>query len=157
MKKRDPETPHGIPIWCHHHGSKIKVLAFDKVSRILLIGGSAAKVTIKRAPSVRLYKGDGWLVDWKVVQRQPLEVVRGCRWFDDNELSAAFGLTDAISSYSEWLINRFGGNSAEQGKYIRWGIFLNIPCPGTGHDGDPNVSIHLDDQIKYIVQQLLQQ
>jgi hypothetical protein len=151
MKKRNPEFHRGLPIWCHQHGSKMQLRLFDKEVPTLVISGSAAEVTIGSREDT-----EGWFVNWKVVQYQPYEVVRGCRKFSDDEIAAAFGLVDEVSGYSEWLINRFGGDSAEQGKYIRWKTFLNIPCPGTGNDGDPNISIHLNDQIKFAVHQLLQ-
>jgi hypothetical protein len=56
----------------------------------------------------------------------------------------------------EWLLDRYGGDSAAQGFYIRWRNCLNIPCPGTGHDGDPNISVTLSDDIKEAVRQLLE-
>jgi len=32
---------------------------------------------------------------------------------------------------------------------------LNIPCPGTGHDGDPNVSVYIEESIQRAIEQLL--
>lgn len=43
----------------------------------------------------------------------------------------------------------------KQGAFIRYGNFLNIPSPGTGHDGDPNISILIDGPIRRAVRQLL--
>lgn len=149
-----PETRFGMPIWCHHHGSKMRVEKFDHPNHTLVIAGSAAKVTITKVsihPDTK-----GWFVDWEVVQWMPCnEGTRGRSFFNDKDLAAAFGLSDESGKYGQWLINRYGADSAEQGKYIRWKDYLNIPCPGTGHDGDPNVSIHLDQQIKDAVRKLL--
>ena len=74
---------------------------------------------------------------------------------DDEHLKMAFGLSEESGKYGDWLIGRFGGESAEQGQFIRFENFLNIPCPGTGHDGDPNISIVLDDKIRDAVEHLL--
>lgn len=154
VQQRDPEIRWYFPIWCHHHGSKMRVEQLDQQNRVLVISGSAAKVTIRKASSV-YPNAKGWFVDWEVVQYQPYEEgVRGRSHFNDEDVAAAFGLSES-GKFGEWLIKQFGADSASQGKYIRWRNFLNIPCPGTGHDGDPNVSIHLDEEIQNAVRQLL--
>ena len=156
VQRRDPEIRWYFPIWCHHHGSKMCVEQFDRQNQVLVISGSAAKVIIRKASSV--YPGaKGWFVDWEVVQCKLYEEgVHGRSRFNDEDIKAAFGLSESSGKFGEWLIKQFGADSAEQGKYIRWKNFLNIPCPGTGHDGDPNVSIHLDEEIQNAVRQLLE-
>ena len=141
------------PIWCHHHGAKMQVVQFNQEEHRLVIAGSAAKVTIRHGSQIQ-EGGDVWVVDWEVTHAHD-EVVRGRRRFEKHELLAAFGLTAHSGNFGQWLLERFGADSAEQGKYIRWRHFLNIPGPGTGHDGDPNVSIHIDDGIREVVRQLL--
>ncbi|MBI4119168.1 MAG: hypothetical protein HY452_02815 [Parcubacteria group bacterium] len=155
VRRKDPQIRWCYPIWCHHHGAKMRVSQFDQQNRILTISGSAARVTIRKASLV--YRDvEGWFVDWKVIQLSPYRVgARGRSQFNDEDLAAAFGLSENSGKFGDWLIEQFGADSAEQGKYIRWRNFLNIPCPGTGQDGDPNVSIHLDDEIRNAVQQLL--
>lgn len=155
VQRRDPEIRMYFPIWCHHHGSKMCVEQFDQQNRVLVISGSAAKVTIRKASSV-YPDAIGWFVDWEVVQYKPYENgVRGRSQFNSENLAAAFGLSESSGKFGDWLIEEFGADSAEQGKYIRWKNFLNIPCPGTGHDGDPNVSIHIDEEIQNAVRKLL--
>lgn len=151
IQRRDPEIGVIGPEWCHHHGSKMRVEKFDKDEQIIIISGSAAKVEISR----RIAGVDvEWFVDWEVIQNHT-EKTKGCVIYTSDDLLAAFGLSDESSDHSVWLIERFGADSARQGKYIRWKEFLNIPCPGTGHDGDPNISIHLDEQMVNAVRQLL--
>ena len=153
---KDPELRWFFPIWCHHHGSKMRVEKLDQEKHILIIAGSAAKVVITKASTLKT-KAEGWFVDWEVVQYVPYdEVVQGRRQFSDEELAAAFGLTNDSGEFGQFIIDRFGGDSAEQGKYIRWREYLNIPCPGIGHDGDPNVSIHLRTEMKNVVRKLLE-
>lgn len=153
---RDPEIRWYFPIWCHHHSSKMRVEQFDKRNRVLVISGSAAKVRIRKASSV-YPDAKGWFIDWEVIQSQPYkEGVRGRSRFNDDDLAAAFGLSESSGKFGDWLIEQFGADAANQGKYIRWKNFLNIPCPGTGHDGDPNVSILLDEEIQNAVRQLLE-
>lgn len=136
-----------IPSWWHSHGDKMSVRSFAPKIH-LVIAGSAATLTIKRAPPE---VGDGmWHVSWRVVQFAPepfTEEVWGRRIFTGEELLLAFGRpnSDGPSSLHE----------ERQGKFIRLGNFLNIPCPGTGHDGDPNVSVYLTDEIRAAVSGLL--
>ena len=154
-KRRDPEIRWYFPIWYHHHGSKMFVEKLDQKKHVLVIIGSAAKVSIRKASSV-YPNTKGWFVDWEVVQCKPYEEgVRGRSQFNDEDIEAAFGLFEASGKCGDWLIERFGADAAEQGKYIRWKQFLNIPGPGTGHDGDPNVSIEIDEEIQNAVRQLL--
>ena len=80
---------------------------------------------------------------------------KGRAWFSEEDLKSAFGFSDKSGEYGYWLIERYGADVASQGKYIRWRDHLNIPCPGIGNDGDPNVSIYLDDDIKNAVRELL--
>jgi len=129
----------------------MRVEEFDSGNHLLVIAGSAARVRItRRATTV----DEGWFVDWEVVQTQQ-EKVNGRVIFTSDDLRAAFGLSEESGRFGDWLIKRFGADSAAQGRYIRWKNFLNIPCPGTGHDGDPNVSIHFDEEIQDAVRQLL--
>ena len=148
--RRDPEMGgFGIPIWCHHHGSKMRIQCFNKNESFVFIKGSAASLRIILVPNGL------WLVEWEV-ENGIFKKVNGSTVFTRDELRAAFGLSDDSGKFGGWLIDQYGADSAQQGVYIRWKDFLNIPCPGTGHDGDPNISIHLDDEIKIAVRQLLE-
>ena len=71
-----------------------------------------------------------------------------------DRLRGAFGLSDEVLEGSAWLVESYTAQSAAQGKYIRLGKFLNIPCAGTGHDGDPNVSIVINPDMRDAVDRL---
>lgn len=145
----------GYPIWYHHHGDKMRQVCLDHQQ--LVIEGSAARVIITKASTI-YPRAKGWFVDYEVVQYQPYdEMVRGRRRFDDEDLAAAFALTDSLGErdYGEWIVERFGGSSANQGKYLRYRCCLNIPGPGIGCDGDANVSIDIKEDMQKAVAQLL--
>lgn len=150
-----PNLKIGIPNWCHMHGSKMSVRNFDQENSILVLDSSAATVVITKGSS--MFPGhEGWFVDWKVVQSAPQKVgVQGRAWFSDQDIKSAFGLSNISGKYDHWLIEQYGADVAEQGRYIRWKNYLNIPCPGTAHYGDPNVSIHLEENIRNAVQKLI--
>lgn len=152
LETRAPKTQMGKPEWWHNHGHKMHVKELDLTARRLVIEGGA-DVTI--AHNAERKDEIEWLLDWEVSQGGD-ELVRGRRTFTSAQLAAAFGVNDTASGeYGEWLLDRYGGESAEQMLYIRWKDFLNIPCPGTGHDGDPNVSIFLWPETVEAVRQLL--
>lgn len=153
LAPRKPEMELSKPKWCHHHCLKMRVDKFYKDNYLIVIAGSAAQVRItRRAMTV----DEGWFVDWEIIHSQQ-ESAEGRVIFTTEELRAAFGLSNSPGGeFSYWLIQDYGGDSASQGKYIRWQNYLNIPCPGTGHDGDPNVSICLDNEIKDTVRWLLE-
>lgn len=141
----------GCPDWFHHHGRKMRLTVADTTKQVVVISASAATLTI----SVKeVGRGDEWFVAWEVVQSQ-LAKTNGRVVMSCDELSAAFGIADHSYRYGGWVIKRFGGDSANQGQYLRYQDFLNIPCPGTGHDGDPNISVELDDEIKDAIRQLV--
>lgn len=161
------------PAWWHHRGEKMTVTFLDTVNTVLELTASAASVTIKelevepvwQKPLLRkkaasaqtpiVYKTE-WIVRWQVVQTVNLDFVNGQARFFTEELRAAFGIQPLPRELSHmWLIQQYGADDARQKLFIRRGPYLNIPCPGTGHDGDPNVSIYVTDEIKAAVEQLL--
>jgi hypothetical protein len=157
MAAKLPELKNGHPIWWHHHGRKMEVS--EQTDDRLIIKSNAARLTIQKAspifPDEPLTK-DHWFVDWQVVQCRPIqELVSGRRWLTRDDLRSAFGIIDDSGKYGKWLIDRYGADAAEQMKYIRWHEFLNIPCPGTGNDGDPNISIEISDEIQRAIAKLL--
>ena len=161
-----PELRMGHPVWWHGHGTKMQVEMLDLEERRLVLSGSAAKVTVTKSSSIDPEYQRHWMVNWNVIQSVPdKEGAQGGVLFSRGELAAAFMLTNdpedsafgnaRYPSYGEWVVDDFGGDSAAQGRFIRWGEFLNIPCPGTGHDGDPNVSVLVDEAMKEAIRSLL--
>jgi len=142
------------PVWWHTRGLKMHLKECDENRKHIVIEGSAAKVTIDRVNIDRIV---GWFVEWRVVNCFPIkEQTDGRVMMSYSELAAAFGLNnDYVVQGSDWLIDQYGGTVASQGKFIRYQKYLNIPCPGTGHDGDPNVSIELKEEIKEAVGSVL--
>ena len=148
MTRIPDQDDSGPPIWWHHHGSKMRLVAQRyKVNKCVALKGSVAELKVGKLGK------NCWLVTWKVIHG-PDENSFGRIFMDDQCLAAAFGL-DNTPIGSRWLIERFGGTVARQGKFIRSKNYLNIPCPGTGHDGDPNVSVELNAEIISAVSELL--
>ena len=147
----EPRLFLSLPDWCHSHCAKMQQVSLDVNLHVLAIRGSAAFLRISPA---NLDASEGWFVEWEITHG-PWSTSSGRVIMDRNELEAAFGLSEETGKDGNWLLERYGGDSAVQGKFMRSGNYLNIPCPGTGHDGDPNISIELSDNIRDAVRQLL--
>lgn len=107
--------------------------------------------------------GDDWAVWWRVRHGRyyaGAPHVEGLTSFNDLEFAEAFSLTDNFPPFQGLdaeLVARYSATVARGGKFIRAGNFLNVPGPGTGLDGDSNLSIYLSGDIKDAARGLLTQ
>lgn len=138
--------PMGKPIWWHHHGIKLGLMT--KLKQSLRLESSAAEL------SISYLRKNEWEVCWKVGQVGD-QGSSGMVIFSSKELREAFDYRVVPKKNESFLFVRFGATAARQGKFIRTDRFLNIPCPGTGYDGDPNISILLTQEIVEAVRKLL--
>ena len=153
MNGKVPELDEmGQPVWWHHHGTKMKFQEMDSIEGSwVVIRGSAAEVRIMKITK------DNFVAKYRI-DHGPLIEIQGLVGMRRSELTAAFLGAIQVDEYdklSQWLLDRFGGTVARQRGFIRWNSFLNIPGPGTGHDGDANVSIKIDNAIEKAVVGLL--
>lgn len=130
----------------------MRLKSFDRNHRVVTLEGSTAAVAIYPTPLGS--RKPGWIVKVEVVHEGYTEPDSGARHFTDEELASAFGLSDYVDTGLKF-VGRYGAHAGKQGTYIRQGRYLNIPCPGTGGDGDPNVSICISDEIASAVKELL--
>jgi hypothetical protein len=146
------------PPWFRHLGPKTRVdeSCLDKKQLAIIVGTAALKISRLQAEigSVRM-----WKIEWNILHSNN-SAVTGSISFTDKELAIAFRL--AIADEDEQKLNRglvlrerYEGDRASQGKFLGWHNCLNIPCPGSGGDGDPNFSVEIDDRIQDAVEQLL--
>lgn len=148
----------GTPEWFHRGGVKMTVCAYDPVKYQVVISSTsdAARVVVRPAPA------RNWIVvEWRI-RFSVSTGVEGSIWMPVEECKAAFGIRDDLpkspkGSIDDHFIRRFGATVAVSGCFIRTGNFLNIPCPGIGMIGDPNVSVLLDDEITRAVGRMLEQ
>ncbi len=153
MEKKGPELDEmGQPVWWHHHGTKMKFQKMDSIEgKWVVIRGSAAEVRVMKITD------NQFIVKYRI-DHGALTEINGLINFTKPELMAAFlGVphVDEYDGYSKWLLDRFGGDIARQRTFIRWRSFLNIPGPGTGHDGDANVSIKIESDIAETIHALI--
>ena len=140
----------GVPEWFHPCGSLMKLTDIDRLSWWIRFEAPNAVLVIQLEPSLQ-----GFYLAWVLGSDEKIDAVKGRVLLTLSEMQSAFGFTDVCDTRFVPLIKRFGGCCASQGRFIRWQNYLNIPCPGTGRDGDPNISIELTPEIKAAVQELL--
>jgi len=141
------------PPWFHKKGLEMRL--FSRSKSQVVISGSEARTTITKADTLH-ERTVGWFIDWEMVQQYPYGIgVSGRRHFSDEELAAAFGLSDSEGKSGQSLRHKYLLQSVEEGKYGRTGNYLNIPSPGTGCNGDPNISVYITEEIRKAIAAIL--
>lgn len=151
--ERAPTIKLYYPVWWDHHGMGMQLRPEQSNHhRVVVDSGSngVAVLRITRAESPRPL----WVATWNIRQ-SPSEVLYGETLMGEDTLKGAFGMDNITPRGSEWLIERYGGTSAEEGRYIRYRDFLNVSGPGTPSQGRPNISVELDARIKSAIGDLL--
>jgi hypothetical protein len=106
--------------------------------------------------------GIRWIINGEMLKEEGMvtgegekELIKGYRGFFLRHLLTAFDVPEHPNSSHPSLAKRFDAEHAVLGKFIRVGDFLNIPGPGTGMDGDANLSVHLNEWIREESQRFL--
>lgn len=153
MIEKNPTGACGdAPVWWHHNGAEMRPL-FGGEDKKIEIYSDSALLTISPNEHSRDDR-DLWLVTWEIRRLSPCGI-NGKTTMSTEALCRAFALAEGTAKSSDWLLQHYGADSAEQERYIRSGDYLNIPGPGTGRDGDPNVSVLLDEDIREAVRHIL--
>ena len=143
----------GLPVWHHHHSRKIDVEHVPESSNgnVVKLSANATELVItSNLPN------PGHTVEY-VIKHGGSSETHGRVWMGQSDLCTAFCISNVCyaDGGGQHLLDRFGGDVAVQGRYIRFGPCLNIPGPGTGHDGDPNISVYVTDEIQEAVRSFL--
>jgi hypothetical protein len=145
-----------VPDWWSPKGFEMHLAYRDDqrivIERTILVKNvrrSVARIEVERAD------GLGWIVVWRIDFPNGVEFSAGKRIMTDQDLAAAFGLDDYIAPNSEEMAGVWDLSAAKQGCFVRQEEFLNIPCRGTGDDGDPNISLEITTEIKKAISALL--
>jgi len=157
-KHTSTKVPPAPPKWWNAHGNEMtagKVGPLDGVPAELFISsGVIAHIKINQ-----VQRRPKWTVDWLLHHFGGLDIPHsgGRIEADTRELLQMLGSDDREQDAgSLWLIERYGGTVALQGKFIRWGRYLNISGPGTGRNGDANISVYVTDEIEQAVRTLIE-
>jgi hypothetical protein len=140
------------PLWWHKYGQSVTILdelTPPSTEMTLTSGSCHVKISKGRNRST-------WAVRW-IIYAKGSDKVDGFRTFNTSELRLAFGLVTFGNGGSDPVFVRKNLVTAGvPGKYIRLGQHLNIPCKGTGEDGDPNASIIVSDAVSKAVARFIE-
>jgi hypothetical protein len=145
---RPPElqAPEAAPSWfCAGH--KFTIQIEDEKNHLLSLRNGSAHLSIMPA-------GDaGWLMKYHnnlSAESDGLSsFLEGRVYLDTSAIRSVFGLPPQ---------NRTEEHQDEariRSQFIRSGNFLNVPGPGSGQEGDANISIYITQEIKDAVMRLL--
>jgi len=131
-----------VPVWWHpggnslsfHSGSEDHLCLSSEYARLILSGRQGGCVVQWLIKTPHCANKDGYLAGQII--------------FDIPTFIAAFGGLDLVHFTAYPMIHLHGGVAARQGFFLRFDEYLNIPGPGCGMDGDPNISIYLEHEIK---------
>ena len=132
------------PSWAHYASARVYIVFNRQGKKCLTISSGSCHLKIRPI-------GDGkrkWEVRWIMFDKGPGNEVYGTRIFNPVELATAFDLHRDLVKTDDLFTAHYNAEYGIPGKFIRKGQFLCIPCPGTGVDGDPNMSIFLFPFIK---------
>jgi hypothetical protein len=139
------------PAWWHPHGFKMGLQEINpRVNAnhaFLRIGTGVAQVEVAADDGGRTMS---FSVHWTLIHSRGR--VSGTVYMLGDILTAAFGLTDVTSPDSESFVAKYKATAGAHGIFLRRGNYLSLPCPGTGSDGDPNVSLYLSPEIKAAIE-----
>lgn len=140
----------GIPDWHHPQSYRIHLEKAD--SSHVVIQAPAARFTIvELLDADTIYK---WIARWEILFSEGTgtrsEIVMSAQ-----DLCEAFALNEHTECEGRWWANPHQDIASRKGVYFRYDRYLNIPGPGTGQDGDPNISIFLTAEIKKAVTHLV--
>lgn len=125
------------PSWYHCNGGKISQIGINSANsptrKVLILGSKTVGIKIHRDP-----QGTGYLIKYEIHHPSDTPTTWGKISMSEIEIQKAFGLSGECNGEDEQMVPE---------KFIRQGRYLSIPGPGTGNDGDPNVSIYLDEAL----------
>ena len=139
------------PSWLVGHGIKMEV--HEKGLGTLTLKGSVARLEIVSfGPKAGPHE---YKVAWNVTHVDGY--TSGSVNMNRDDVARAFGIVNGMGDGGGALRAPDGKeiHAAAQGLYFRRSRYLNIPHPGTGRQGDPNISVYVTDEIRKAVFELI--
>ena len=133
------------PKWWHAGGNKLEVHEIVLEGTNPCVKLKSKKVTITITPDMR--NKNHWKLKWSILHVGRASSIDGEVTLSDHEMQNAF-----LRASTQ------GKEISNSGYYCRLEDWLNIPNPGTGEDGDANVSIKVgegNDHISWAVARLM--
>ncbi len=158
--------PGGMPDWFNRNGVKTDSIRRSPgfvsfANRSTLSDEGPAKMTVNK-----LHNCEDYRIDYRL--EHGTGDTEGSVRFSKEMLEVAFGIikpSTALFTNSRFppialfvnscFLGKYGGDAAILGGFIKWKNYLNVPMPGTGADGDPNISIEVTPRIRKAIKDFL--
>jgi hypothetical protein len=153
LKPTSPNTRYpGIPDWHHSGSSKLRVTDHSEAHQFMELVSGGSRVTVGKFAG----PGKGWTIQYELTHG-PHSHTKGQVLLSSAELAWAFALADDCTGQEvdQILLDMYGGDACKVGGYFRSGMHLNVPGPGHGYHGDPNLSILITEEMQRIVRKML--
>jgi hypothetical protein len=141
------------PKWFHNLGRFVYRTSDRRDPFTLTFTSKSAHLKISKAHTSGL-----WKIRWIIYFGKRTGKVEGHLIFTEAELRTLFHLCrtegDVCALDAEYGI-KWGAEIAAPGLFVRSKIFANVPGPGTGKDGDPNISFMITKIMKEKVEHLI--
>jgi len=133
------------PAWWHPKGAFMRVhhVVSQPHKRELFIKGASDSFWLNITSQAGAAT---WYLQWQLYHEWAQQVTGKVR-LATGELCLAFALQE-LPLEQDPLISRYRQWVCRPGCFFRLADFLNIPCRGTGQNGDPNMSLLLTPEIK---------
>lgn len=147
------------PDWFHQKGYEMMAGDVDGEGKLIIFGNSTPG-----GIEIRTSDGEEFLLQWEICIPKIGGMRQGRQWLTRDQMVRAF-CTAGVANVSseggiplpehEVFLKRYQADCGLVGIFIRRGDFLNLPCPGTGDMGDPNISIFLSSELRKKVEMFL--
>ena len=133
------ESDKDKPIWWNRSGKGTYVVKGNIGGRSITVTNGVGHLIIYK-PVVGTKKT--YTVRWMIFGKGGKEVnaVDGYRQFTKEQILTAFGVSQGNPITDTVFAEKHDAVCGIPGLFIRKLGYLNVPCPGTGIDGDPNLS-----------------
>lgn len=132
--------------WYNREGPYYQIKSLPEDKAIILLWHQAEL-------RVRKTGRDIFTIEWKINHGNGK--VSGQVDFSKEDLRRAFGIKKGCEPRHVMFMRKYEAVAAYPGKYVRQDLRLNIPCPGTGFNGDPNISIDIKPELVAAIKTLL--
>jgi len=139
-----PSPPH----WWVSHGGKMEVKRRSNLR--LLLKSSTSELELSRDD------GSGTFTVFYRLHHGSGSTEHQINGLHETEVKEMFALENGgRSDYQIFAPLTTYADAALPGAYCRQAGYLNIPHPGAGKQGDPNLSVHITEEIRTAVQDFL--
>jgi len=129
------------PSWFREYGECLELQKTEGRIELSCEFGAVHVGLLRASLSVYFDRKGSWVIEWEIAESEGVQSVRGARVVDTETFLSLLGTNR--SSYQR------------MGLGIRVGLWASFPGPGMNHVLDPNICVHVRDEIAVAVTSLV--